>query len=370
MTTGLWDRETFVENLRAIGARAYHDKHPFHVAMNEGLLSPEALRGWVANRFYYQRNIPIKDAAILSNCPVREVRRIWIHRILDHDGIAPNAVESAVLSGEHGDPDALRTAHTTAIARENEGGIEAWLRLGEACGLSRAQLVDDRHVQPGVRFAVDAYVNLARTRAWPIAIASSLTELFAPDLMATRLAAFEKFYPWIDPRGLDYFRRRTSQARRDSDEALAIVLEYCSTPELQREAVRALEFKCDVLWAMLDAIHHAYGNKEVRLPSRPREKPGGSETAAPWSDLARPRLAKGVRLEVDSATGKGVLLYPEGIVELNETAHEILACCDGRTLGEIFQALAEEYDADVAALAVDVRETLADLQQRKLIEIK
>ena len=100
MTTGLWDRETFVENLRAIGARAYHDKHPFHVAMNEGQLSPEALRGWVANRFYYQRNIPIKDAAILSNCPVREVRRIWIHRILDHDGIAPNAVESAVLSGE------------------------------------------------------------------------------------------------------------------------------------------------------------------------------------------------------------------------------------------------------------------------------
>ena len=366
MTTGLWDRETFVENLRAIGARAYHDKHPFHVAMNEGQLSPEALRGWVANRFYYQRNIPIKDAAILSNCPVREVRQIWIHRILDHDGIAPNAVESAVFSGESAALHALGTAHATAT----EGGIEAWLRLGEACGLRRAELVDNRHLQPGVRFAVDAYVNLARTRAWPIAIASSLTELFAPDLMATRLAAFEKFYPWIDPRGLDYFRRRTSQARRDSDEALAIVLEYCSTPELQLEAVRALEFKCDVLWAMLDAIHHAYGLKEGRLPSRPREKPGGLETAAPWSDAARPHLAKGVRLEVDSATGKGVLLYPEGIVELNETAHEILACCDGRTLGEIVQTLAEGYDADVAALAVDVRETLADLQQRKLIEIK
>ena len=95
MTTGLWDRETFVEKLRAIGVRAYHDKHPFHVAMNEGQLSPEALRGWVANRFYYQRNIPIKDAAILANCPVREVRRAWIHRILDHDGVSPGAVESA-----------------------------------------------------------------------------------------------------------------------------------------------------------------------------------------------------------------------------------------------------------------------------------
>lgn len=230
MTTELWGRETFVENLRAIGARAYHDKHPFHVAMNEGRLSREALRGWVANRFYYQRNIPIKDAAIVSNCPVREVRRIWVHRILDHDGNS-----------------------------ENEGGIEAWLRLAEACALPRDELLQDRHLQPGARFAVGAYVNFARTQPWPIAIASSLTELFAPDLMAARLTAFEKFYNWIDPRGLDYFRRRTTEARHDSDEALAITLEYCNTPELQREAIRALEFKCEVLWSMLDAIHHAYG---------------------------------------------------------------------------------------------------------------
>jgi pyrroloquinoline-quinone synthase len=229
MSTGLWDREMFLEKLRTIGARAYHDKHPFHVAMNEGRLSPEALRGWVANRFYYQRNIPVKDAAILSNCPVRDVRRIWIHRILDHDGDA-----------------------------ENEGGIEAWLRLGEACGLSRGELLEDQHLLPGVRFAVDAYVNFTRIQPWPIGIASSLTELFAPDLMSARLAAFEKFYPWIEAAGLDYFRRRVTQARRDSGEALDLTLEYCNTLELQREAARALEFKCDVLWAMLDAIHHAY----------------------------------------------------------------------------------------------------------------
>src|SRR2546430_14357073 len=131
MTTGVWGDETFVENLRAVGARAYHDKHPFHVAMNEGRLSPEALRGWVANRFYYQRNIPIKDAAILANCPVREVRRAWIHRILDHDGASSGVVESAVLSGETAAPDWLGTAHATA----NEGGIEAWQPLGEACEL-------------------------------------------------------------------------------------------------------------------------------------------------------------------------------------------------------------------------------------------
>jgi pyrroloquinoline-quinone synthase len=263
MTTGLWDRETFVENLRAIGVRAYHDRHPFHVAMTEGGLSREALRGWVANRFYYQCKIPIKDAAILSNCPVREVRRIWIHRILDHDGVSSGTVKSAVLSGEPGGPHALGTAHATA----NEGGIEAWLRLGEACGLSRDELLDNRHLLPGVRFAVDAYVNFARSQSWPVAIASSLTELFAPDLMTARLAAFEKFFRWIDPRGLDYFRRRLTQARRDSDEALAITLEYCNTPELQRKAVRALEFKCDVLWSMLDAIHRAYGGLEIAAPA-------------------------------------------------------------------------------------------------------
>jgi pyrroloquinoline-quinone synthase len=229
MTTGLLDRDAFVAKLRAVGGRAYHDKHPFHVAMNEGRISPEALRGWVANRFYYQCNIPIKDAAILSNCPRREVRRAWIHRILDHDGTP-----------------------------ENEGGIEAWLRLGEACGLSRDELMQERHLKPGTRFAVDAYVNFARTQPWPVAIASSLTELFAPDLMAARLAAFEMHYRWIDPSGLDYFRRRVTQARRDSDEALAITLEHCNTHELQRAAEHALEFKCDVLWSMLEAIHHAY----------------------------------------------------------------------------------------------------------------
>jgi len=231
MTTELLDRDTFIANLREVGGRAYHDKHPFHVAMNEGRLSPEALRGWVANRFYYQSNIPIKDAAILSNCPLREVRRVWIHRIVDHDG-----------SGE------------------NEGGIEAWLRLGEACGVSRNELLEDRHLLPGVRFAVDAYVNFARMQPWPVAIASSLTELFAPDLMAARLAGFEKFYTWIDSSGLDYFRRRVTQARRDSGEALAIALEHCNRRELQNAAIRALEFKCDVLWSMLDAIHHAYAD--------------------------------------------------------------------------------------------------------------
>lgn len=216
-----------VARLREVGARAYHDKHPLHVAMNAGQLSPEAIRCWVANRFHYQRSIPQKDAAILANCPIREVRRIWLHRITDHDGDATNA-----------------------------GGIEAWLRLGEACGVSRDDMLDASRVLPGVRFAVEAYVTFARTQPWPIAVASSLTELFAPNLMAQRLAAFEKHYPWVESSGLEYFRQRLTLAAVDSQQALRLTLDHCLTAEAQDAAVAALDFKCDVLWTLLDAIHH------------------------------------------------------------------------------------------------------------------
>ena len=220
----------FVATLRAHSQR-YHDQHPFHVRMNAGECSRRQLQGWIANRFYYQENIPRKDAAILANCPDREVRRRWIRRIHDHDGTA-----------------------------DGEGGIEAWLRLGEAAGLTREEMWDERHVVPGVRFAVDAYVTFARTRPWVEAVASSLTELFAPDLMAERLAAFERFYTWIDPAGLAYFRARLTQAPRDSEHALEVVIEHCRTPGEQARAVAALSFKSDVLWSMLDAIEGAYSD--------------------------------------------------------------------------------------------------------------
>jgi pyrroloquinoline-quinone synthase len=221
-----WPKKIFTANLQKIGGSSYHHQHAFHVLMNAGQLDRQAIRIWVANRFYYQTSIPIKDAAIISNCPVREVRRLWLHRITDHDGL-----------------------------QADEGGIGAWLRLGEACGLSRKALLAHSEVAPGVRFAVDAYVNFARTRPWPVAVASSLTELFAPDLMAKRLEAFKRFYPWVKPSGLDYFSRRLTQAPRDSGEALKLTLEYCVTLEMQQAAVQALQFKCDLLWAMLDAIH-------------------------------------------------------------------------------------------------------------------
>jgi pyrroloquinoline-quinone synthase len=225
MTPAAWNREEFLAQLQEVGSQGYHHLHPFHLRMNAGDLDQNSIRLWVANRFYYQCSIPRKDAAILANCPVREVRQKWIKRVIDHDGEAGQ-----------------------------EGGIEKWIRLGIACGLTWEEMMNERHVRPGVRFAVDAYVNFARTRPWPIAIASSLTELFAPDLMAKRLQAFQKHYTWIASGGLDYFRARLTQAREDSEFALEVTLEYCADRKMQEEAVHALRFKCDVLWSILDAL--------------------------------------------------------------------------------------------------------------------
>src|SRR5690349_15214461 len=224
-----WSRTEFEAKLRERG-RSYHIHHPFNVMLNTGKASKEQVRGWVANRFYYQIAIPVKDAAVLSNCPDREVRRGWVQRILDHDG-----------SGE--DP----------------GGIEAWIRLGQSAGLQRDEITDLRHVLPAIRFAVDAYVNFARRAPWQEAVCSSLTELFAPQIHKQRLAGWPEYYPWIDQEGLHYFRSRVPLAKRDVDHGLAVTLEYFKTREQQQRALEILKFKLDVLWAMNDAMGQYYG---------------------------------------------------------------------------------------------------------------
>jgi pyrroloquinoline-quinone synthase len=223
-----WNREAFEAQLRAQG-QAYHIHHPFNVLLNSGGASRDQVKGWVANRFYYQINIPIKDAAILSNCTDRAVRRSWVQRILDHDG--------------YGD---------------DPGGIESWLRLGMAVGLSRELTESLQEVLPGVRFAVDAYVNFARRAPWPEAICSSLTELFAPEIHKQRLANWPQHYPWIDAAGLQYFQSRVSLARRDVEFGLAFTLEKFNTRALQERALDILKFKLDVLWQMNDAMAVRY----------------------------------------------------------------------------------------------------------------
>lgn len=228
-----WSREAFEAKLRERG-KSYHIHHPFNVMLNTGKATPEQVRGWVANRFYYQIAIPIKDAAVLSNCPDPAVRRGWIQRILDHDGFEIGGIK---------DP----------------GGIEAWLRLAQAVGLTREEVQDLRHVVPAVRFAVDAYVNFARRAPWQESVCSSLTELFAPEIHKQRLATWPEHYHWIESEGLSYFRNRVGQARRDVEEGLAITLNHFTTRPLQERALEILQFKLDILWTMNDAMATRYG---------------------------------------------------------------------------------------------------------------
>ncbi|RJG03223.1 pyrroloquinoline-quinone synthase PqqC [Noviherbaspirillum sedimenti] len=227
-----WSRAEFEEQLRAKG-KNYHIHHPFNLRMNSGQCSPAQIRGWVANRCYYQSIIPKKDAAILSNCDDRETRRKWIARILDHDGYDD-------YQGHHA------------------GGMEAWTQLGEAVGIPREELLSMSHVVPGVRFACDAYVDFARRRPWQEAVCSSLTEMFAPQIHKDRLATWPKYYNWIAPAGLNYFRSRIPLAQRDVDHGLDVTLDYFTTSEQQARALDILQFKLDILWTMLDAIEKAY----------------------------------------------------------------------------------------------------------------
>lgn len=235
-----FSREEFESRLRQ-KETLYHIHHPYHLEMAAGRLERAQIQGWVANRFYYQIMIPIKDANILANCPDRNTRRLWIQRIRDHDG------------DDH-DP----------------GGIEAWTRLGEAVGLSREELWSLNHVLPGVRFAVDAYVNFARTATWQEAACSSLTEMFAPTIHKQRLSGWPDLYPWIEQEGLAYFRKRVSQASRDVEHGLAITLDHFTTLEQQKKAISILQFKLDVLWTMLDAMWLAYIDQKPPYFNRPQ----------------------------------------------------------------------------------------------------
>ena len=197
----------------------YHIHHPFHILMNSGGCTPQQIQLWVANRFYYQSMIPRKDAAILSNCDDQEVRKEWIKRIIDHDDL---------------------------------GGIEAWISLGESVGLTREDLTSYRFLLPGVKFAVDAYLHFCKEQKYIDGMASSLTELFAPEIHQKRLDNWPVYYPWINEDGYNYFRKRLHEAKRDVAFTFDYILEkYDNNHDA---LINIVNFKLDILWCMLDAI--------------------------------------------------------------------------------------------------------------------
>lgn len=224
----LWNAAEFEARLRAVGAERYHHRHPFHLMMHRGELTRGQLQAWALNRYYYQSRIPIKDAIILSRSEDPEFRRVWRKRILDHDGV-------------DGQP----------------GGIEKWIKLAEASGVPAERVVSCADVLPGVRYSVDAYLDLVTRRSHLEAVGSSLTELFSRDLISLRIDALRQHYPWLET-GLMYFTARLTQAPEDAAYALAWVTKYAQTRQEQELVVAALRTKCDILWAQLDAIYYAY----------------------------------------------------------------------------------------------------------------
>jgi pyrroloquinoline-quinone synthase len=222
-------RDAFIDWLKREGASRYHDHHRYHVLMHEGKLTKLQLQQWVLNRYYYQTRIPIKDAIIMSKSEDPAFRRMWIHRIQDHDG-----------------------------EKEGEGGLALWIKLAEGVGLDVDEVASCRSVLPGVRFACDNYVQFVRERSLLEAVASSLTEAFAPDIMTRRILAWEKHYPWVSPDLLGYFRSRVTRARRDSEEAIDWICDRATTHELQEACVRALIRKTEILWHLLDCVYAAY----------------------------------------------------------------------------------------------------------------
>ncbi len=225
----MWSEDEFEAAVRAVGAERYHDKHPFHKLLHGGKLNKGQVQAWALNRYCYQTAVPRKDAALMSRTHDRELRREWAHRVHDHDGLGDEA-----------------------------GGIERWLVLTDGLGLDRDYVISREGALPATKFAVEAYVQFVRDEPLTIAVASSLTELFAPRIHKERIAGMLENYDFITDDVMAYFRRRLNQAPRDADFALDYIKKNASSRAEQEACVDAVKFKCNVLWAQLDALHHAY----------------------------------------------------------------------------------------------------------------
>ena len=303
--------EELEARLRKVGDERYHHLHPFNVRMHEGTLTREEIRTWVLNRYYYQTRIPIKDGLILAKAQDPVFRRGWIRRIHDHDGLA-----------------------------EGTGGLELWLALAEAVGLERAEVESLGHVLPGVVRAGDAYVELVQSSDLLTSVASSLTELFAGDIMRHRITAWARHYPWVEPEGLRYFHSRTRQAPADAREGLGFVLERARSDEEQQRCVAALERKCEILWSLLDAVEAAHARPQVTSHARLREE----------------------------ADGSTLVVLPERGVKLNDSGKEILALCDGSRTATAIAADLHTRHPEIERLESDVHDFIGKMKQLGVLE--
>ena len=308
------EASAFESRLRGILEKRYHDRHPFNQRMHAGTLSEDEIRSWVRCRYYYQTRIPIKDSAIVAKSDDAGFRSAWSQRIHDHDGTRPG-----------------------------EGGLEMWLVLAEAVGLERGDVESLSGVLPGVRAACDEYVRLVEERDLLEAVAASLTEMAAGEIMKVRLAAFEKHYPWVGAAGLGYFRSRTVQARRDAEHGLRYVVANARTESDRDRCAAALERKCEILWSLLDAVEALHG---------------------------RPGVARHAQLRRDDESPDGALVVlPERLVRVNATGREILELCDGertadRLAAEMRRRHPEARDPESGAL-----EFLDEMQRLGVVEL-
>ena len=292
----------------------YHHRHPFNLRMHEGQPFDRGRHpaSWVRNRYYYQTRIPIKDGMILSKSGDAAFRREWLQRIVDHDG-----------------------------DKAGEGGLELWLKLAEAVGLDRDDVEALNGIFPGVRRACDAYVEFVESHDLLESVAASLTELFAGDIMAVRIAAFKAHYDWVHQDGLAYFQSRTTQTPRDAQQGLAFVLEHATTPELQRVCLEALERKCEILWALLDAVERGCGVPKVSPHALQRKDP---------------------------ESGDDLVILPERAVKLGGAGPDILALCDGeRSSEEVAQEMLTRHPGK-NQIADDVHDFLSKMHRVGVVQ--
>ncbi len=302
----------FEARLREVGAERYHHRHPFNLRMHAGELTRQEIRTWVRNRYYYQTRIPIKDGMILAKADDPAFRREWIRRIHDHDGLA-----------------------------EGSGGLELWLALAAAVGLAREEVESLERVLPGVRRACDAYVDFVNGHDLLESVAASLTELFAGDIMGVRIAAFEKHYPWVETRGLEYFRSRTQRAPADARQGLRFVLEHARSEADRERCVAALERKCEILWSLLDAVEAAHAMPRVAAHARLRDAPGAEGT---------------------------LVVLPERAVKLDARAREILSFCDGERCADAIARELQGRHPGGPEVEADVHDFLEEMRRLGVLE--